>query len=62
MRAPYLTSSIGSNDAFAFSTAMTQAALIKFTPSCTSPMPGMVKDEMEEGEGGVRRRRRGRDE
>jgi hypothetical protein len=33
------TSSMGSNDAFAFSTAITQAARMKFTPSCTSPMP-----------------------
>lgn len=61
VRAPYLTSSMGSKDAFAFSTAMTHAALMKFTPSCTSPMPGMVENETEEGEKGVRRRRR-RDE
>ena len=47
VRAPYLTSSMGSKDAFAFSTAMTHAALMKFTPSCTSPMPGMVEEEME---------------
>lgn len=38
---------MGSKDAFAFSTAMTHAALMKFTPSCTSPIPGMVKNEIE---------------
>lgn len=61
VRAPYRTSSMGSKDAFAFSTAMTHAALIKFTPSCTSPMPGMVKNEVEEGknkEGKVDSRKR----
>jgi hypothetical protein len=40
---------MGSKDAFAFSTAMTHAALIKFTPSCTSPMPSMVEKEKEGG-------------
>lgn len=35
-------SSSGSNDICAFSNAMTQAALKKFTPSCVSPIPAAL--------------------
>ena len=45
------TSSMGSNDAFAFSTAITQAARMKFTPSCTSPMPESGEGRGSEGRG-----------
>ena len=51
------TSSMGSNDAFAFSTAITQAARMKFTPSCTSPMPESGREESgREGRGSEVRR------
>ena len=35
---------MGSKEAFAFSTAITQAALMKLTPSCTSPIPSQGED------------------
>jgi hypothetical protein len=50
------TSSMGSNDAFAFSTAITQAARMKLTPSCTSPMPEKMREREREEKCGERER------